>query len=677
MQDIEVQGSNMFRPAGIHTRHPSDWDTPSLQDITSIHTSLRHRHYCTVSPGCVRAQVGVYTRNRTRRQLVYFPRPVKNVGALSALRHVYCARAFTADVRIHLRRMCNQLIGGEGRMQSTTAFSQQRYHPISSGARGMEHSTPQLNYDVIQNIFDQLSPQHKGVCDRPTLARAARASRMLSELALDSLWSRLDNLRPLFMVLHIGEVYDIAELARTRGQYGSGESPTLTTHTISDRTWSRFRQYAHRVRSLAYDEYTDQIPPIPFSALASRARYDPILPLLQELKWSRTIPGNLEFTRFITSDLRVLHVNLSRGPGFPSGSGFGTLELQEELLQVLHSRCTNVEVLTFRDYMPASWETLLQFPRLRTVSLRSATPHLFYTAAIDTLASSEILENLTIDLPWNGHADVWIATDTPSFRALKQLNMASRDDAWCTFREFLLQISSTELSVLRIRYGCNSRLRPEDGCNDLACLRVLSERWSSSLTKIALIVSECYTIEFGFVSSGRLLEPLLPLHRLEDVTLKLSNHSPCTILLQDGDIQMMAKSWPNLRSLRIELTERHADANYGGPSIYSLVHLAVRCRFLVKLQLSYLLFDGQRTPTRQLGHLARNLPHYNLRHMHVHHLFCQRKSSLPELTAAVGFLVRTFPRLSFCGDGDCAVLNCNWSTITQAVKEYKEIWCFE
>ncbi|OCH86884.1 hypothetical protein OBBRIDRAFT_796757 [Obba rivulosa] len=522
----------------------------------------------------------------------------------------------------------------------------------------MVHATAVLNYDTLRNIFEHTWQHDSGVYDRKTLAHVARASRLLSEPAMDVLWSRLDGLHPLIRLLFITDAGEAVENVQIPSADNSEQSFLSSRYTIPERAWSRFQRSARRVKFLAYDERADKMNPAIFSALSDRAHNDTIFPSLCEILWCTTIPCNLEFANFLIPQLRVLRVSLHLSIGINSTLS-NDPETQGELLQVLHPRCQNIEILTLDGHIPESWDVLSQFQNLKTLSLFSI---LLDDVAMSTFASSEILQNLNIDLPWTDYSAVNIPNNNSAFKALRRLDMASNKNDWRIFSTFLRYISSTELAFLRIRHQPSIRIFQMEDYGGPATLHILNERWAYSLTEIAIHVRDCFTIEVGLEEVGRFLEPLLPLRRLERVTLELSNTPPRAIFLQDEDIRMMADSWPSLQSLRIELNEGHPDTNFSGPSLYSLSQFATKCHRLVRLELPYLQSDIQMALMMQLVRSARSSQPHGLRHLHVHHLVSrQPQDHFTDLAMTVIFLGITFPNLALHDGIECIVLHCCWS----------------
>ncbi|KAF8994410.1 hypothetical protein BDQ17DRAFT_1366989 [Cyathus striatus] len=116
---------------------------------------------------------------------------------------------------------------------------------------------------ILSQVFDHLRDEKR------TLAVAARAHRLFTELALDKLWKSLDSLFPLFKILPAFQESD--------GTY-------VLRGTVHPHDWDRFDWYARRVRVFCY---TRDLAAIDIAMhvyfRVAQLRNSPLLPELQYL----------------------------------------------------------------------------------------------------------------------------------------------------------------------------------------------------------------------------------------------------------------------------------------------------------------------------------------------------------------------------------------------------------
>ncbi|KAI5121923.1 hypothetical protein M0805_000252 [Coniferiporia weirii] len=134
-----------------------------------------------------------------------------------------------------------------------------------------------LEIDEILRTFLQF-------CDKPTLARLARSSKLFCDPALDVLWENLESFSHLLKLFP-------KELIT----WGPSDSPPVlkptVNHLIVPRDWKRFETYAHRVKSWSPEDlsYIEE-PVVDHIAFGRNPNY--ILPRLTHLEvTAKTVSG--------------------------------------------------------------------------------------------------------------------------------------------------------------------------------------------------------------------------------------------------------------------------------------------------------------------------------------------------------------------------------------------------
>ncbi|OCH91628.1 hypothetical protein OBBRIDRAFT_517677 [Obba rivulosa] len=486
------------------------------------------------------------------------------------------------------------------------------------------------------------------------LAHVALVNKTFSEAALDVLWRRLYiGLLPLVKLFSVS--YEDREYPEDIANYDQDDSEVtlkgyealVLKRPIEPRQWTRFQFYARRVRFLSYQENLQRIDPSVLYAIGSYAQPEAVIPHLHELHWAQHQLHGGELLYFISPNLVSLSLKV-----FDYIRSEGALRITETLfprkddsnehllLAAVHSRASHVRKVDLYGWpIKAPLVHILQFRDLREISL--GRYYHITSEALSAFSASETLEALSFELPNLKHSELSISEGFP---ALKQLCMRCTQAAcWCSVSSMLSVISSRNLSKLSI----NFEFPPPDGWPSGAChcsspLLLLSQRWRCSMQAFLLRITTQVPppVEHYFAQLSDIIGPLMPLSRLRAVHIHIGHIMDASFALRSEDIPALAGAWP-------ELEEFHLSTDRGGsshrvvhstiaPSIYSLVHFALKCPSLRSLKLPC----TDLRPVEISSEVPAGLQH-KLRHLQAAEVLPKAHQSL--LAPAARFLEETFP----------------------------------
>ncbi|KAI1793729.1 hypothetical protein LXA43DRAFT_203262 [Ganoderma leucocontextum] len=157
-------------------------------------------------------------------------------------------------------------------------------------------------------------------------ANNARVSKGWSEVALDLLWRRVDNLPRLFSLL---------------AQLDHRPDGTCFHRPLEPNDWSRFMHYASRVRTLCVQPAMDTIlnGPLVFDEVARSRTALNILPKLASLTWLSQEGDRLRSSlMFMHDNIKEFAVALVPSPGYSLGTFFQEIKLRMPRLTHLDLR---------------------------------------------------------------------------------------------------------------------------------------------------------------------------------------------------------------------------------------------------------------------------------------------------------------------------------------------------
>ena len=382
--------------------------------------------------------------------------------------------------------------------------------------------------------------------------------------------------------------------------------------------WSRFCEYATRVRNIYLDPSTDLFErKVSFwTEVEAFMRDEPILPLLHSVN----ISGN-DVRAIRTTPLVLISPSVREMSFWIKGN----VERQEELEQVLSEACARAPRLETISLAINPWRINLSIlhanPHLRSVSVHAQL----------TIADLEPLTHLT-ELR---HLSVIIGEGgSPVSLPLPFLRRLSVRGVWDAIRDLLqsLQAPHTHSLTLHASHADPTQLIP----SSRACLQVAATAFPALETVLVHSTRTTRNPIWDFPTAldteGTLMgaiESLLALRSLRHLTLDLQLFS---FRVTSDDIRRFAEAWPEAEELLIDATT----ADGGRAGFESVLHFARRCPRLRQLRLPALdiavgAFEGLEYPKE---------PHA-LRDLDVKEVVFSREADLEdEMTA---FIQRVFP----------------------------------
>ncbi|KAI1792776.1 hypothetical protein LXA43DRAFT_887016 [Ganoderma leucocontextum] len=458
--------------------------------------------------------------------------------------------------------------------------------------------------EILRNILSHLPSGCQS-----TLASCARASKALSEPALDALWCKISGLVPLFRLLP-------RSLVEARNQRGDGHTFVLQG-AIGDEEWGRFLHYSGRVRKLHYhyaEGPGERLGESAFSALVRHASRSgtTVLPNLQEIFWLQFLHV-AQCLPFLSRSLRrvTLYVQAASPTPLPAPAQIvpGATEGYTNLFGVLvaYSPCLeelSLEGIDFR----TSWHLFSPtiFKHLRALHLGSiSTPTsvvVSYCSRMPLLASLSVVFRRS----W-GMESVPARSqrgdqcqDPPRLSALEVLRIAG---APLDIEGILRAVDSPALHTVALSVSI-----PDDDTDGWTrCASLLSVRFSQSLRTVHTECTRSGTVVPSHARPfAQYARPLLPLRLLHDCAITIED--PAGVALTDEDVDAMATSWTSLSTLEVSLRGGRT-SGIPRPTLCSLFAFAHRCPGLVTLRfpfsqdLTSLPSDGDRMMPRSHGNL--------------------------------------------------------------------------
>ncbi|EMD31384.1 hypothetical protein CERSUDRAFT_127409 [Gelatoporia subvermispora B] len=562
------------------------------------------------------------------------------------------------------------LIGCEGHSEAS-AKQWSHYHSTSgftspslahdratfdSSGCGMQCLHPVFhNYDVLREIFELSLDLPYG---RRTVAHTARSCKAFLHVALDVLWSDLDDIIPLTALLDANIVDDSVAGVETQA--------VAPRATISDGDWYIFQCYARRVRKLSIQN--DSMSTSVLSAMLRRARGQPVLPGLVGLKWATESSCNTAFVRLLPPTLCWLHVDARFRHG-------GSPPL--DLLSAIYAQIPHVRTLTLSVNGPISLSGISLFRDLKSLTVMQ--PDCFDTTidlgAVQAAAHLEDLQDFRIDLP-RICPDTIQWSDT-SFQTLKKLKVVTLEQHWCNMITLLSAITSPHLTSVNIAFGRTQESPHCPLCGIYVSLDVVKKRWTDCLQEVRIMFfylprRGSVTGKHYVLSLRDLLEPLYALRKLRILEISLQHvMKAATPELEEADVWRMGNAWPNLESVKIEAAGVGED-EFAAPPIQSWVCLALQCPRLHTLDVPAARLASLPEQVIQHTRLAtqNDCPQSGLRHLLIHRLMPQH-SAEPAFTEAASLLCDTFPDLVFNGKIDWRIQCPEWSRLHSAMEKQR------
>ncbi|KAF9817778.1 hypothetical protein IEO21_03237 [Rhodonia placenta] len=440
-------------------------------------------------------------------------------------------------------------------------------------------NTPTLNYDVLLDVVRSLDPWNDtSRSGRPdavklrALARTARSCRALSGIALDVLWRKLDDIGNLLALLSAFMFFDFVK-AEDRVAIDTDTEITyeplwLLREEILPGEWTRFEQYAHRVRILTRLG-PSKLEPAALVQLFRLTEGKPLLPNIEEIEYEEWHAFDPSILFLVAPSLRILRVNiwrntvarnpqhkrtnvalnlvLRRSSGALEDRDFSLTDvpllfgLPSDLLP--RNQCNNLTRAVFD-----SWEPLVDFNLLRG------------------LASLPNLIDLSLSLHRKDEMSDYLHAHQP-FQSLRKLRLYGSATQLAQFLE-AKAVSAPHLHFLEFKIEWYIGRAPEL-CH--RCATAICANYSASLREIKMGTPRGSHSNGDSLPEGPFLtafEPLLDMHDLERVHLRAHQ------------LHRMAEAWPMLTDLRLEVPH---PSSFVSPA--SVLYLASQCLNLRALSL--------------------------------------------------------------------------------------------
>ncbi|KAH9923687.1 uncharacterized protein B0H18DRAFT_460135 [Fomitopsis serialis] len=418
------------------------------------------------------------------------------------------------------------------------------------------------NRDVLREIFQHLDPFVDPFGDelpkgwpvtryqlerRRTLCRAARASRAISECALDVLWKHLSTLTDLFKVIPSLQQRRAVHMDIRDVMDGVERTEWNVSGSITTDDWRRFNGYARRVRALDVSWRPVQVGSKVIEWVSTFSNGRPLLPSLLELTITPGQPLESGVISLISPTILSLAIrSMSYYSWFKMPDYPAHRHALEQVIQHVSSACPNVEEVDLGDCHDT--ETLLLLSKCRHLrQIRLSRP----TFGLDTRLLREWsriphLTELSLDLPRDDPV-----TEALAFPALQKIRVS------CSMQKptisFFQHCSTPALSYLSLTVYDRAEADPYDL---LECLRVVSLTVADSSSFRHFILDRKSVEKRGRISTSPralidIVRPLCQLGQLE--TVHLSPPACWNLFGSDAEVEEMVSNWPNLLSLRIDL----------------------------------------------------------------------------------------------------------------------------
>ncbi|KAJ7461165.1 hypothetical protein FB451DRAFT_1269113 [Mycena latifolia] len=435
--------------------------------------------------------------------------------------------------------------------------------------------------EIVEAIFAQVAvtpfnaSRHKGETD---LARAARCCQHFSGPALDRLWSRMWDIKPLLDLLE-----GFSEETR--------EGICILRGPVRRKEWIRFTSYSARIRTLYYSNDPQasarsnappRIDPSVFIQLSRLSQGDTLFPRLRELYFTAVWLPAPELLLFRSGDMLKLH--------FASESTANVDYALASYLYSLPDTC-RLRELSFQGRVSQLVVTPLpRFP-LRKLSISEISWNID-SRAIDVIAKLEHLAELHLDL----RSVDFNSLEPPADNRLALVDLSLTGTAH-SISSFLKKfpVSTTTLCALSLYQNpivvTDNDFGPfTDACRDMfrACAR-----YSGSLRRVSTSVRAIAGAPSPDAGAAgmRMLEPLLACRLIDDFVM--ADYPP--ISFTDHDIAQIAEAWPAIVILNLPRAPLgHA------PSASALLAFARCCPHLTDMSVTVHTRDA-RAQLRALG----------------------------------------------------------------------------
>ncbi|TFK39664.1 hypothetical protein BDQ12DRAFT_680986 [Crucibulum laeve] len=404
---------------------------------------------------------------------------------------------------------------------------------------------------ILQEIFAQLRPVDPDIhvqtstvrkYNRKALLHAALCCKLLSSLALDSLWWVVEDIRHLLSLAPMSpSIKSELQLdVRFRRKAFTLELPDIDVENDPSANWTRFNAHADRIRVLIYNDI-DNTPLSVYHRLVRATGRDSLLPSLQHLFIS-TINAEKTLPVFLTPTLRDVRIGLNPSvfrAYFPQElASLNTLEALASAAPSLEQLNVNLEY--------TAHVTLHKFSKLRILKIGTKT---------EALEGGSDSSNMLIELSRLNHLSnldivyrnafclhsVPGIDETAGFPSLTELHLATSLQFAMTLLKATTKNKLHSLSCVIQHPSSEEPLEWEN------LFTILQSNFAMSLRRLKLNLDHKESSSNQGACNVHSIDALLHLRNLEYIDFGEIQGTPFT----DTNISMMASAWPRIRVLRI------------------------------------------------------------------------------------------------------------------------------
>ncbi|KAI8978261.1 hypothetical protein BD414DRAFT_466320 [Trametes punicea] len=370
------------------------------------------------------------------------------------------------------------------------------------------------------------------------LAQLARVCRAMSGIALDVLWSAVDDFSHLLFVF---KPYD-------RDKYNSCRLQ-MFTDALTNVDWIKFQEHALRVRELHLGDI-NKIHSTVWILMTQRFPHGPLLPRLERLTGFKIDSNSLSYATLFSPTIRHLELEVE-GEAEPGIVRMVVQAAQPTLASTLTLILGEPEH-TYPERPPdvAFWRST----QLHTLKLTQGAP--LTIEAIKSLAS---FPNLRVLHLWiSSMPDIREDEKFPGFASLRELALTGRVGDMCAFFAATTPPSLDSLSIKAERLCATERSRKGNSYErSERSMEPICASLTPSLRRFrAMLLCDC-TTEYHFPDSEKVLRPLSAAAGLRSVSFTFKGGK---FHMSDASLAAVEHAWPEL--LEFEVTTRPAPPRY-------------------------------------------------------------------------------------------------------------------
>ncbi|KAI0366769.1 hypothetical protein BV20DRAFT_971503 [Pilatotrama ljubarskyi] len=365
------------------------------------------------------------------------------------------------------------------------------------------------------------------------LARLARVCRAISSPALDVLWEHIDEFRHALFAL---KPYD--------------KTKAMFTDNITDADWSRFQEYALRVRALHLGDVSELHTTV-WILLTRRCPQGPLLPRLENLTGFKVDALSLCCTTLFSPSIRRLELQVS--PSVDASVVRMAVQAAQPALSAVHELTVDGKSCTSNGTgVPVTipYWTLSQLHTLTVVHESTLTiPILESLAAFPSLRKLELRIKEVPKIQEGGLA--------PGFARLADLKLCGRLGDVCAFVAATAppNIDTLAITVPRLcaPEDVEDGIRAQTLSRAVRSLDPLYARLPASLRRFdATLRCDCTQDLHHFPDGSKLLSPLRAISGLRSISFTFDG---TTTHLADKALCALHDAWPELVALELSARE--------------------------------------------------------------------------------------------------------------------------